>query len=75
MSVFDKEEVKRIKWGTDRDHVWIDGKQFISLKRFADARKEYHEEVIENIKMADAIAEENVHLRALLKDKLIEEGE
>ena len=69
MSVFDKEEVKRIRWGTDKDHVWIEGKQFISLKRFAVARKEYHEEIVESIKMAEAIAEENVHLRALLKEK------
>lgn len=75
MSIYDKEEMKRIKWGTDEHHVWIDGRQFISLKRFADARKEYHQEVVESIKMAEAIAEENVHLRALLKEKLIEEGE
>lgn len=67
-----REEMKLIKWSDD-DHVWIGGRQFISLLRFAEAKKETLDEYIENIKRADAIAEENIHLRALLKEQLSED--
>ncbi len=30
----------------DDDHVWIEGRQFISLKRFAESRKEASDEMI-----------------------------
>ena len=55
---------------TDEDHVYINDRPFISLKRFVEAR----EEVAENLKVADdknkELVEENEALKVLLKKQL-----
>ena len=52
---------------TDEDHVYINDRPFISLKRFVEAR----EEVAENLKVADdknkELVEENEALKVLLE--------
>ena len=54
----------------DNDHVWIDGKQYISLKRFFENRSEIALEYITILEEADRLSKENKHLKELLKDKL-----
>lgn len=39
------EKVLKVRFADD-DHVWIEGRQFISLNRFAEARKEVSDELI-----------------------------
>ena len=55
---------------TDEDHVYINDRPFISLKRFVEAR----EEVAENLKVADdknkELVEENEALKVLLEKQL-----
>lgn len=54
----------------DEDHIWVNNKQYISLKRFGDARKE----VAKEMKLVDEkikeLAEENEALKLLLKNQL-----
>lgn len=51
---------------TDEDHVYINNRPFISLKRFVEARKE----VEEDLKIANKeIVEENEALKVLLKNQ------
>lgn len=54
----------------DEDHIWVNNKQYISLKRFGDAIKE----VAKEMKLADEkikeLAEENEALKLLLKSQL-----
>ena len=39
-------EVKNMKVEiVDEDHIWVNNKQYISLKRFGDARKEVAKEM------------------------------
>ena len=66
------EDIQRLSWG-DRDHVFINGRQFISLQRFLSAQVEALEEYKENLKHAEATEKENIHLRALLFKELSEE--
>ena len=55
---------------TDEDHVYINNRPFISLKRLVEARKE----VEEDLKLADnknkELVEENEALKVLLKNQL-----
>ena len=67
------EDVQRLRW-VDRDHVYINGRQFIALRRFLSAQVEKLEEYSENLKYAEATEKENIHLRALLFKELSEEG-
>lgn len=54
----------------DEDHMWIDGKQFISLKRFLENRKEIADEVLKLERRNRELEEENNALRVLLKEHL-----
>ena len=67
------EDVQRLRW-VDRDHVYINGRQFIALRRFLSAQVEKLEEYSENLKYAEATEKENIHLRVLLFKELSEEG-
>lgn len=56
----------------DGEHLWINGKQFISLSRFAKARSTDAEELhLANMKIHE-LTEENNALKVLLKNKLNE---
>lgn len=64
-------EVKNMKVEiVDEDHIWVNNKQYISLKRFGDAIKE----VAKEMKLVDEkikeLAEENEALKLLLKNQL-----
>ena len=54
---------------TDEDHVYINNRSFISLKKLVEARKE----VEEDLKLADnknkELVEENEALKVLLKNR------
>lgn len=54
---------------TDEDHVYINNRPFISLKKLVEARKE----VEEDLKLADnknkELVEENEALKVLLKNR------
>lgn len=52
------------------DHIWVDNRQYVSLKRFSDARTEMLEEVkLLNDKNKE-LAEENAALKVVLKNSL-----
>jgi hypothetical protein len=51
----------------DADHVWIKGRQFVSLKRFAEMRQDNLIEMKLLINKIDELTAENEALRALVK--------
>ena len=63
------EELKKITY-SDPDHLWVDGNQFISLKRFTEVRKDSAKELNLLQKEVKKLTEENKALRVLLKDVL-----
>lgn len=64
-------EVKNMKVEVkDEDHVFFNNKQFVSLKRFADAKKDMAEEVKLLTNKNKELAEENEALKILLKNQL-----
>lgn len=54
------------------DHIWIGGRQYVSLKRFAEARKDIAEEMQMMIDRNNELMEENESLKVLLKERLME---
>lgn len=54
----------------DEDHIWVDNKQYVSLKRFADAKKDMADEVRLLTDKNKELAEENEALKVLLKNQL-----
>ena len=56
----------------DKDHVFFNDQQFVSLKRFADAKRDMAEEVKLLADKNKELAEENEALKILLKDQLNE---
>ena len=59
----------------DEDHVFIDNKQFISLKRFSEAGMERDKKLMFIVDKNNELAEENKALKVLLKDKLNEDNQ
>lgn len=53
------------------DHIWVGGRQYVSLKRFAEARKDAAEEMQMLIDRNNELTEENEALKILLKSKTI----
>lgn len=56
----------------DEDHIFVNNKQFISLKRFAEAKKDVANEVKLLADKNKELAEENEALKILLKNQLNE---
>ena len=56
----------------NEDHIWVGGHQYVSLKRFAEARKDAAEEMQMLIDRNNELTEENESLRVLLKNRLNE---
>jgi hypothetical protein len=54
------------------DHIWVGGRQYVSLKRFAEARKDAAEEMQMLIDRNDELMKENESLKVLLKERLME---
>ena len=65
-------EEKNVKvYFADEDHIWINGNQFVSLKRFAQVRKDIAIEMnLLNDKNKE-LSEENEALKILLKNQLM----
>ncbi len=59
----------------DDDHVFIDNKQFVSLGRFADAKKDMAKEVKILVDKNYELAKENEALKILLKEQLDNVGD
>lgn len=55
----------------NEDHIWIGGRQYVSLKRFAEARRDAAEEMQMLIDRNNELTEENEALKILLKSKTI----
>lgn len=51
---------------TDKDHIFINGKQYVSLKRFAENRIEIAAEMKMLAEENEKLANENEHLKALI---------
>lgn len=54
----------------DEDHIWANNKQFVSLKRFADAKKDVANEMKLLANKNKELVEENAALKILLKNQL-----
>ena len=54
----------------DKDHILVDGKQYVSLGRFYDDRAKISCECKQLYEEIERLREENNHLKALLKDAL-----
>ena len=68
-------EVKNMKVEIiDDDHIHVNNRQFISFKRFCEARNEVAKEVAKEMEITAAknkyLAEENEALKLLLKNQL-----
>lgn len=55
---------------TDKDHIYINDRPFISLKKFVEARKEVAEEMNIVVDKNKELTEENKALKVLLKNQL-----
>ena len=62
-------EEHKVKF-SDEHHVWVDGKQYISLSRFFANRLEIATEQKTIAEENERLLEENKHLKALLKESL-----
>ncbi|MBO5828765.1 MAG: hypothetical protein J6R59_10010 [Paludibacteraceae bacterium] len=56
----------------DEDHIWVNNRQFISLKRFGEAKKDVANEIKLLADKNKELAEENEALKVLLKNQLNE---
>lgn len=64
-------EVKNMKVQiVDDDHIWVNNRQFISLSRFLESKKEIAEETKLITDKNAELAEENEALKILLKNQL-----
>ena len=54
----------------DEDHIWVNNRQFISLKRFGEAKKDVANEIKLLATKNKELAEENEALKVLLKNQL-----
>lgn len=64
-------EVKNMKVEiVDEDHIFVNNRQYISLKRFGEAKKDVANEVKLLVDKNKELAEENEALKILLKNQL-----
>lgn len=64
-------EVKNMKVEImDEDHIFVDNKQFVSLKRLGNAIREISEDMNIVVDKNKELAEENEALKILLKNQL-----
>ena len=68
-----KETTKTVRI-CDNDHVFIDGKQYISLTRFTELTQKNSLELDMLQREVEVLSVENKALRVLLKKQLEEEG-
>ncbi len=54
----------------DEDHIFVDNKQFVSLKRLGNAIREISEDMNIVVDKNKELAEENEALKILLKNQL-----
>lgn len=59
-----------IRFDDNRNHVWIDGKQYISLNRFLDIQRDLNTETELLRKQVDQLIKENQAYKILLKEQL-----
>lgn len=57
----------------DQDHIFLEGKQYISLRRFLDAKNEITEETKLLMDRLEILEKENTALKILLKKQLDKE--
>lgn len=64
------EEMMKVNMHEDGEHLWIKGKQFVSLERFAEVKKCGAEELRLSEQKVKELTEENEALKVLLKKEL-----
>lgn len=57
----------------DKDHIYMDGCQYISLSKMNEKRKSLYEDIVILDEKVKELEEENKSLKILLKDKLNKE--
>lgn len=57
----------------DENHIFIEGEQYISLKKVCDIKSRFLDEMENLDDLNKALTEENKSLKILLKDKLNQE--
>lgn len=63
------EEMMKVNMHEDGEHLWIKGKQFVSLERFAEVKKCGAKELQLSEQKVKELTEENEALKVLLKKK------
>lgn len=54
----------------DEDHIFVDGQQFVSLKRFTESKNDMIQELNSFIARCDELSRENDAYRTLLASKI-----
>ena len=73
MSNGDRTKMERVEYTNDEQHVYINGKQWVSLERFTQIRNEINAEIMLLGVKVKRLTEENEAYKVLLRDKLNQE--
>lgn len=57
----------------DKDHIYVEGKQYVSLQRMSEIKRGQMEEMDMLSTKVDELTQENTAYKILLKDKLFKE--
>ena len=64
------EQTVKVRFHEDGDHLWIGAKQFISLNRFLEVKKDQNKETKLLQEEVERLTKENVALRVLVSSSL-----
>lgn len=73
MSNGDRTKMERVEYTNDEQHLYINGKQWVSLERFTKIRNEINAEIMLLGVKVKRLTEENEAYKVLLRDKLNQE--
>lgn len=66
------EETIKVRFDDTKEHVWINGEQYVSLKRFIEVREAVNREMRILSDEVKRLTEENNAYKTLLKNSLAE---
>lgn len=64
------EEMVKVRFHEDGEHLWIGAKQFVSLNRFLEVKKDQNKETKLLQEEVERLTKENDALKVLLKSSL-----
>lgn len=70
----DRTKMERVEYTNDEQHLYINGKQWVSLERLTQIRNEINAEVMLLGVKVKRLTEENEAYKVLLRDKLNQEN-